>query len=179
MVAPNLDALNADIAQEFPTFRVTYKSNSTFIKVLNVLLLIVTVGQANTFMTDFITTINTTVYVPTSWTTLSVGEKCVILRHERVHMRQVKKYSFFLFILAYLLFPLPLGFAWARAKFEMEAYAETLRAWNEYGENITQTGFRQDILDQFTTARYGWMYPFSKRIAAWYDATVAQVQAGK
>lgn len=179
MSAPNLEQLNADIGREFPSFKVVYKAESTLMRAVNVVLSIVTLGNSKMFMSDFTTTIGNTVYVPSTWSMMSTASQCVTLRHERVHMRQAKKMSFLLFALLYVFFPLPLGLAWCRAKFEMEAYAETLRAWNEYGANITQTGFRQDVIDHFLTGQYGWMWPFRKSIETWYDLTASQVLAGK
>lgn len=179
MVTPNLDQLNASILAEFPTFSVQYKADSTFMKILNVLLTIVTFGQMKGFMTTFTTTIGTTVYVPSTWDTSNTADKCTLLRHERIHMRQAKRMGRWKFSLTYIFWPLPLGLAKGRASLEMEAYTETMRAWNDYGANILQAGYRADMIGYFTTGAYGWMWPFPTDIGDWYDATAKQVLAGK
>ena len=174
--SPNLDEIKAQILEEFPSYVIINKSDSKLMKIISVLLMIVTFGQMKTYMTSFITTMGTTVYVPSSWSLIDTAGKCAILRHERVHMRQAKRMGRFLFSLCYVLLPLPLFLAWGRASLEMEAYAETLAAWNEYGGNITDDAFRADIIGNFTSSSYGWMYPFPKKMAAWYDATVKSVR---
>jgi|HubBroStandDraft_1064217.scaffolds.fasta_scaffold112390_2 hypothetical protein len=179
MTQPNLDQLNADILAEFSTYTVQYKANSALMKLFNVLLIIVTFGQSKSFMTSFVTTIWTTVYVPSSWDSLNSADKCVLLRHERVHMRQARNLGRWRFALTYMLWPLPILLAKGRASLEMEAYTETLRAWNDYGANILQTGFRVDIISNFTTGAYGWMWPFPRDIGDWYNSAAKQVLAGK
>lgn len=178
MITPNLDQLDASILAEFPDYRVLYKANSFWMKVLNVLLTVVTLGQMKLFMTSFVTTFGNTVYVPSEWNAWNTASKCAVLRHERIHMRQAKRMGRFWFSLSYMIWYFPLGLAKGRTNLEMEAYTETLRAWNDYGSDITQAGFRQDIINYFTTSAYGWMWPFPSTIAAWYDATAKQVLAG-
>lgn len=172
---PNLEALNADISREFPSFKVLYKSNSTLMKVINAFLYVITFGNMTQFMTDFITTMGTTVYVPSSWPTLSPIDQCAVLRHERIHMRQSKRMTRVVFSLCYIFWPLPMGLSWGRAKLEMEAYEETLAAWKDYGVDPKNPMNVTWMLDHFTTAQYGWMWPFRNKVAAWYDAAVARI----
>lgn len=172
---PNLEALNAEILAEFPDYKVLYKADSTLMKVINVFLMIITFGQMTSFMVDFVTSIGDTVYLPSNWNTIQVYEQCTVLRHERIHMRQAKKMSRFLFSLVYILLPIPLGLAWGRTKLEMEAYEESLTAWNDYGVDITLPANKALITNCFTTGQYGWMWPFSTAISNWYDAAVKRI----
>ena len=47
--------------------------------------------------------------------------RTVLLRHERVHLRQRRRYGFLPFAILYLIPLLPLGLAYFRARFEWEA----------------------------------------------------------
>jgi hypothetical protein len=143
---------------------------------LDVLLRVITFGTARGFMTNFITTIGYTVYVNKGWDDSSEVGKIIVLRHERVHMRQRRKYGSFLFSLMYLLLPVPCVFAYFRMKFEMEAYAETLRAIVELNEGAIPTlktyGHKQYVVSFFTGPAYFWTWPFRRRVEAWYDASL-------
>lgn len=172
-------ALVESVTVEFPDFKLVWKRDSTFMKAIDLGLRILTFGQMRQFMTSFITTIGTTMYVHSGWDTLTESEKMIVLRHERVHMRQSKRYGFLLFSFLYLFFPLPLFLSYFRAKFEKEAYEETLRAVRDYVPNwalvIQLPTFRESILKHFTTAEYAWMWPFRKSLERWYDGAVAEL----
>lgn len=172
---PSIASLEADILAEFPAYRVVNKFDSFLMKAINVALLVVTFGQLSSFMTQFVTTIGSTVYVPAGWETKDDVSRCVTLRHERVHMRQSQRLGTFWFRLLYLLAWFPMFFAWYRAKFEMEAYEETIRASHEYGADITDPQLRLRMIAHFTTAQYGWMWPMKNTIERWYDAAVVKV----
>jgi hypothetical protein len=175
MNTPDLVVLNEQILAEFPSYQVVYKTDSTWMKVINVLLLIITFGQQKQFMTNFVTTMGTTVYVPSSWDTWQLAERCSILRHERIHMRQAKRMTRVLFSLCYVFWPLPMFLSWGRTKLEMEAYEETLAAWKDYGIDPTEPENRAEMISNFTSSSYGWMWPFQNKIAAWYDAAVKRI----
>jgi len=175
MSTPDLVALNQEILSEFPSYQVIYKSDSAWMKIVNVLLLIVTFGQMNDYMTDFVTTMGTTVYVPSSWDGWIAAEKCSILRHERIHMRQAKRMTRVLFSLCYILWPLPMFLSWGRTRLEMEAYEETLAAWKDYGIDPRNPLNRASMISNFTSSYYGWMWPFDSKVAAWYDAAVKRI----
>lgn len=175
----DLVQLNADIAREFPDFKVVRKSDSFWMKVIDVLLRIITLNQMNEYMTEFTTTIGYTVFVPSAWDQYIPRTKVSLLRHERVHMRQTARMGRLVFSFKYLFWPLPMFYAKARAELEMEAYEETIRSASESGVDVTRTVFRDDIIKHFTTGEYGWMYPFKKKVGAWYDDTVLKVLTGK
>ena len=101
------------------------------------------------------------------------------LRHEAIHLRQFRTFTLPGMALLYLLFPLPMGLAWFRAYFEKEAYAETVRAAAEvWGPEFPRrAAYRQYVIDQFTGASYGWMWPFRASLERWYDGVLASVEA--
>lgn len=170
-------AVKRQLEQEFASFTMVPKSESTFMKAVGKFLYLLTFGRQNTFMTDFTTTIGFTIYTPSGWMGWSPTTQAVILRHERVHMRQQRKYSRVLFGLLYLFIFFPLGLAWYRAKFEMEAYEESLRANHEYGMDITGPALKANIVGQFTSGNYAWMWPFRGYVEHWYDDAVKKVLA--
>jgi hypothetical protein len=176
-----LSALLTELHTEFPAFKLVPKTSSYFMKLLDVLLRAITFGQARGFMTNFITTIGYTVYVNKGWDSSSEVGKAIVLRHERVHMRQRRKYGSILFSLMYLLLPLPCLFAYFRRQFEMEAYAETLLAiveLNPGGIAGLQTyGHREYVVSFFTGSSYFWTWPFRKQVEAWYDASLKKALA--
>ena len=93
------------------------------------------------FSTRFWTTIGRTIYYP-DYVEDPLAQETVV-RHELIHVAQFERWGAF-FMLAYLLFPLPVGLAWFRWRWEREAYLVNLRAgapldfvvftlWNNYG----------------------------------------------
>jgi|SRR6478735_6373946 len=177
----DLDVVLIKLTQEFPKFKIVRKEDSALMKFIDVFLRVITFGKMTEFMHKFITTVSFVVYVPSDWTIFPPAQRAVILRHERVHMRQRVKYGAFLYTLLYLLAPLPVGLAYFRAKFEREAYEETLRAMCELyitGAGIIQSSsYRRSTIDHFMGAEYFWMWPFRKSTERWYDAAVKKAVA--
>ncbi len=168
-----------DVREEFPDFEILKKEDSRLMKLVDVLLKIITVGQMNTFLTGFITTMGNKVYIPASWQDLNLVNKIEILRHERIHMRQSKKYGRFIFSFLYLMAPLPVGLAFFRRKFEMEAYEESMRVLYFYkGSSAFTSLLREFFISQFISANYFWMWPFRKSIETWYDDAIKKIQSG-
>jgi len=179
-ILPSMDLIELavvtrDIEREFSSFVMIRKEDSWLMRLINVVFFILTFGQMKAFMTSFTTTLGTAVYTPKQWDTFSPMSKAVILRHERVHMRQARKHTWLWFSFLYLFAFFPVGLAWYRAKFEMEAYAETLRAYHEYGVDIQRGDIKARMLQHFTTAQYLWMFPFSGYLSRWFDETVAEI----
>lgn len=166
-----------EILQEFPKFKLVRKADSRFMWLLSKILLVLTFGSQKSFMSDYTTVIRYTVYTPEAWDLWPVYSKESLLRHERIHMRQSDKYTFPLYMVLYLLVPFPLGLAYYRAKFEKEAYTETMRlAYVRHGQSILYSEtYRQHFLKQFTTGRYGWMWPFLKPMDDWYWKAVDDI----
>lgn len=167
-----------EVRAEFPGFKIVRKDESALMKAISIALMVVTLGQMRTFMTGFVTTIGQTVYVPSSWDMQGESSRSVVIRHERIHMRQSARYGWLLFSLGYLFFPLPLGFAYVRARLEMEAYAESIRATVEYFGTaaVISPAFQERIVRHFTSAEYGWMLPARTTVKRWVrDAVDAAV----
>jgi hypothetical protein len=170
-------ALLAAIRDEFPAFRVVYKRDSNFCRLLHLGLLIVTAGGQRGFLTEFYTVIGDTLYVPDCWDALGPDERVILLRHERVHLRQRRRFGTLGMALLYLLPFFPLGLAYGRARIEWEAYQETLRATLEYKGRaaLRDAALRERIISRFTGPAYGWMWPFRRRVARWYDSFLTQL----
>lgn len=171
-----LDVLYRQLRKEFPDFEIVEKNSSAFMKVLDVCLKLLSFWQLSMFMTEFVTTVGYTIYTPSSWTQRSESSRIVTLRHEAVHMRQRKKLGAAWFFISYLLLPVPVLWAFCRMKYEMEAYAEGMKASKEvYGLLVLTDAYKENVISQFTTARYLWTWPWRKRIEAWYDGVRADL----
>lgn len=119
------------------------------------------------------TTVGRTMYVPDSFWEWPPKARYVLLRHELVHLRQfrcwplpfLKKTPFwvfnaFLFGLAYLML-LPIKFT-MRARFEKEAYTQTMLAWYELGvfdpsNQLQVATWVADMERVFSTGSYFYM----------------------
>lgn len=172
-----LAELCTEIKSEFPDFGLVPKSESGFMKAINAFLLAATFGQLNRFMTSYITTIGHTVYTPSGWDQMEEVSKVVVLRHERVHMRQQRRYGRLLFSFLYLLPFFPLFLAYWRRKFEMEAYEESMRAEVELRGTavVFSSQYRDWMVSQFVGPQYGWMWPFKGAVTRWCMDTVEKV----
>jgi hypothetical protein len=160
------------IAQEFPAFEVRSKADSRWMRAIGLVLFLVTLGQMRSFMEEYLTTVGATVYVPTRWMDFDEITRCVLLRHEAVHMRQVRRHGRVKYALLYAFAFFPVFFAWHRAKFEMEAYAESIRAEAQYRGIRQLRTCRSFYVKQFTGPAYLWMWPWTRTIYAWYDQTL-------
>lgn len=167
-----------ELLAEFPRFRIVYKRDSGFSRLLDVLLRLVTFNRMRTFITHYHTVIGDTLYVPESWTRMSAVDKVILLRHERVHLRQRQRLTFVGMACVYLLPFFPLGLAYGRARLEWEAYTETLRATHELlgAEAAQDPRLRDHIITRFCCADYGWMWPFRKQLNRWYDQVLNSLQ---
>jgi hypothetical protein len=169
---------DAELRAEFPSFRIVEKAGSPLSRLIDVLLKVVTFGGQRRFMTHYHTVIGKTLYVPPTWASMSAIDRIVLLRHERVHLRQARRYGFAVMAFLYLVPFFPLGLAYGRARIEWEAYEETLRATAEYyGLGSLKTGtLKRHIVDRFTGPDYGWMWPFPKVVERWYDEAVQTIE---
>lgn len=162
---------------EFPAFRIVPKRTSPLSRVIDIALKVVTVGAQRGYMTHYHTVIGDTLYVPAAWATMSDIGRVILLRHERVHLLQRRRYGFPLFAFLYLVPFFPLGFAYGRARLEWEAYRETLRATVElkgWGA-LRDDALRDEIVRRFVGGDYGWMWPFPRAIQRWFDQAVAEL----
>jgi len=180
MASPLTDALMEEIRREFPRFRIVPKDRAFTQRAIDQLLRVITFGGQRSYLTGYQTTIGQTVYVTPDWDALPDESRYVTLRHEREHLRQFRRYTLIGMALLYLLFPLPVGLSWCRARFEMQGYAETIRASIEvYGPAyVMRPVFREHVISQFVTGAYGWMWPFRRMVERWYDGVAAREMGG-
>jgi hypothetical protein len=168
-----LEALRA----EFPRLRVIVKAGDPFSKLIDGALRVLTLGGQRHYMTRYVTTMGSTIFLPTEWRERSAVSRYVTLRHEAVHLRQFRRYGRVGTALLYLLPILPLGLAYGRARLEWEAYAETLRATYEVRglEAARDPALHAHIVTQFTGPAYGWMWPFPQAVNGWIDRLVLEL----
>ena len=174
----HLDALLAELEREFPRFRIIDKRDSPLSRTIDVVLKILTLGGMRTDMTHYHTVIGDRLYVPPGWDDDPLSA-AITLRHERVHLRQRRRYTLPGMTLLYLLFPLPLFLSYGRARIEWEAYEETLRATLELcgREALESAALKRRIVSRFTAPDYGWMWPFPRQVSRWYDEAVERLLA--
>lgn len=157
-----------DIRREFPAFKVVLKVGGFWRAI----------GRVIPAAKHFTTTLGNTIYVPAEWASYSEEEHYVILRHERVHMRQQKKLGLgwmplglTIFMLLYALLPLPIGLAWFRYRFERTAYVESLRVHNELHGQADVVNQLLVYADFLSGPGYGWSWPRHK-IISYFNAAI-------
>ena len=168
-----------DLQAEFPGLRLVKKHESVGQRAIHVGLMIVTFGGMRGYLADYQTTIGRTLYLTADWDERDPDERYVTLRHEAVHLRQFRRFTLPGMAILYLLFPLPLGLSWFRARFEREAYEESIRAAAEvWGPSApAASAYRTHVIEQFTGPAYGWMWPFRRTLERWYDGVLASLPA--
>lgn len=178
-MATRYQRLLEEIRKEFPDFRVVKKSESRFQRLIDRVLRVVTLGGQSSYLTHYQTTIGQTVYVTDDWDALPDEQRYITMRHELVHVRQFRRFGLVPMALLYVVGPLPAGLAWFRAFIEKEGYAETIRACAEvHGlDHVCAPAFRADVIRQFTSGAYGWMWPFRASLERWYDGVITEVRA--
>ncbi len=173
------DALVLALRAEFPRFRIVRKDRSALHKAIHYTLFVATAGRMRTYLDSYQTTIGATVYVTSDWDDWDPDRRYVTLRHEAIHLRQFRSYTLPGMALLYIFLPLPIGLAWFRAHFEKQAYEESIRAaaevWGPH--HPRRDDYRRHVIDQFTGASYGWMWPFRAGLERWYDRVLASVPA--
>ncbi len=165
-----LDVVLDTARNEFPGLKLVKKADSTFMKVLNVLLRIITFNQQKSFMTTYTTTVGNTIYTSSSWETRSESSRIITVRHEVVHFRQADKNFFFGFLYLFVFFPV--GLAYYRMKYEKEAYEESMRAIAHlYGADaLRKADFRERMIRHFTGPDYFWCWFSRRNIERWFDS---------
>jgi hypothetical protein len=167
------------IRAEFPAFRIVPKASHWPSHAIDFALKCLTFGGQRSYLTRYHTVIGDTLYVPPTWQQMSDLEREILLRHERVHLRQRRRYGALVMTFLYLVPFFPLGLAYGRARIEWEAYEETLRATAELlgPEAARSAALRAHIVQRFTGPDYGWMWPFERTVQAWYDRALADLPA--
>lgn len=176
-VERELAALVVELARR--GVRIVRKSDVWHQKAIDAFLRVITLGQQTGFLTEFVTTIGHTIYVPDNFDSLPAWSRLAVLRHEAVHVGQWERLGGPLDALLYLTFPLPMGLAWARARLEWEGYAETLRTIARL-RGVDDARSRRDwVVKQFTTGNYGWMWPFPGQVGQWFDEEMAAIERAR
>ena len=170
-----------ELAEEVPDFHLVDKASSLLQRSIALLLALVTLGGQRRYQSDFVTTLGQRVYVPPDWDGRPPEERWATLRHERIHLRQFRRWGLIPMGIAYALLPLPIGLAWFRMRIERAAYAETLLARFEVGGEgaLCDAAFRAHVVSLFTGGSYGWMWPFPRAVERWYDETVKALVASE
>ncbi len=174
-----LDAYLDELARGPRPVRVVSKGRYWHQRLADRLLRVVTLGGQNRYLTEYVTTLGHTIYVPDDWDRVDPLKRYVVLRHEVVHVRQFERFGWIGMVLIYGLFPFPVGVAWGRARLEWEAYAETLRVTAEvYGLDAARDQHLHDeIVARFTGPDYAWMWPFAGSVRRWIDERLADLSA--
>lgn len=176
IAAPTTDAFLAEIRAEFPRFQLVKKRGNAFSRLVDIALRIVTLGAQREYITRYHTVIGNTLFVPDTWETTPDISRVITLRHERIHLRQRRRYGDIVMTFLYLVPFFPLGLAYGRARIEWEAYTETIRATAEYRGLEAARELRTYIVTQFTSGAYGWMWPFRNAVERWFDEALSQIE---
>lgn len=172
------DALYDDLVEELEAegIEILRKDLVWHQRAIHHLLRVVTFGGQSHYLDSYVTTLGRFIYVTPDWDQRTHADRYATLRHERVHVEQFRRYGFLPMAIAYLLLPLPFGLAWCRMRLEREAYAESVRVAYELGGRLGTERIKAHVLRQFTSGAYGWMWPFPRALARWYDALVARLE---
>jgi hypothetical protein len=171
------EAFLEEIHLEFPRFAIKKKQTSRLQRAIGGALAVVTLGGMRTYMTEYHTVLFGTLWVPDAWDEMSDAARYVLLRHERVHLRQRARMGDVAMAFVYLVPFFPVFLSYGRAWIEWEAYTETLRATAEVSGIAAAEKLRAHIVRRFTGPDYGWMWPFPRAINAWFDVAIAEIQA--
>jgi hypothetical protein len=164
-----------EIHAEFPSFEVRPKRGDRLQRAIAAVLAVVTFGGQRSYMTRYHTVLFGKLYVPDTWRTMSDDARYILLRHERVHLRQRRRMGDAAMAFVYLVPFFPLFLAWGRAHIEWEAYVETISATAEvYGLEAARA-LEEEIVERFTGPDYGWMWPFPNTVRRWFAQAIASV----
>lgn len=180
----DLDVLLSKARIQYSQVNIAYKDESNFMKIIGKLMFF-----NKDFMTHYITTIGNTVYYPSrDFVKNNRVDAYMTFLHELVHVHDSKKYSHFLFSLAYLLpqllfllvIPLLFIFGWKallcslfllplpayfRMNFEKRAYTISIyvikRIIDKYNIKLDLNQFAKAYALEFKKSTYYYSWPFS------------------
>lgn len=159
--------------------RIVYKRGWFWIT-LHYLVMAITFGGNRKFLTGYYTTIGPWVGVPVGWTKRHQWQfnAAAVIEHEIIHIKQCQKFGFGnamlglpLYTLCYLLLPLPIGFAYARWRFEREAYCRGIEVVIEHYPN-RRTRLIETAVMQLSGSSYAWTWVFEGSMRKWFEANV-------
>lgn len=166
-----------EMKQEFPSFAIVAKKTSCLQRGIAVALFVLTAGGQRSYLTRYHTVLFGRLYVPDAWATMGDDDRYILLRHERIHLRQRRRMGDLVMVIMYLLPILPLFLAWGRARIEWEAYVETIRATAELRGLEAARRLRPEIVQRFVGPDYGWMWPFPRTVRRWFDEVMHDLEA--
>jgi hypothetical protein len=175
--SPRHERLLAEIRAEFPRFAVLRKRDSALQRAIAVALAVVTFGGQRAYLTRYHTALFGKLWVPDAWERMNDDDRYVLLRHERVHLRQRRRMGDVTMALVYLLPFFPLFLAWGRARIEWEAYVETIRATAEVRGLDAARALEPEIVRRYVGPDYGWMWPFPGAVRRWFREAIADLEA--
>lgn len=173
---PRTEALVREMKDEFPEFAIYYKDENALQRAIHTALSVVTLGGQRRYLTHYHTVLFGKLWVPRAWDRMSDVSRYVLLRHERVHLRQRARMGDVWMGLVYLFWIFPFGLAWGRARIEWEAYEETIRATAETEGLAAAAALREEIVRRFVGPDYGWMWPFRGQVERWFDEALEAVR---
>lgn len=171
------EELLTDLQREFPTFAVVPKRGDTLQRFIALLLAVVTLGGQRHYLTRYHTVLFGKLYVPDAWGSVDDAARYILLRHERVHLRQRRRMGDVVMAFVYLVPFFPLFLAWGRARIEWEAYVETIRATAEVHGLDAARALEDDIVRRYVGPDYGWMWPFPGAVRRWFHEVLANLEA--
>ncbi len=175
LAAPSSADFVAEICAEFPSFSIRKKRGAPLQNAIDVFLRVVTLGGMRTYLTNYHTVLFGTLWVPDHWDAMSELDKVILLRHERIHLRQRKRMGDVLMAFVYIFPIFPLGLAYGRARIEWEAYEETIRATIEFLGVDAARALKRGLIARFVGPDYGFMWPFPKMVARWFDEALERI----
>jgi hypothetical protein len=165
-----------EIHGEFPDFEILPKRESRLQRAISVVLAAVTLGGQRHYLTRYHTVLFGRLYVPDAWKTMDDDERYILLRHERVHLRQRRRMGDARMAFVYLIPFFPLFLAWGRARIEWEAYVETIRATAEVRGIDAARALRDEVVRRYVGPDYGWMWPFPRVVRRWFGEVIADLE---
>lgn len=171
------EAFLDEMKREFPRFSIKKKKESFLQRAIHVSLAVVTFGGQRVYLTHYHTVLFGTLWVPDAWDAMTDEDRYILLRHERIHLRQRARMGDAAMTFVYLVPFFPLFLAYGRARIEWEAYVETIRATAEIQGIPAAEKLRERIVTRFTGPDYGWMWPFPRAVNRWFDEALADVRA--
>jgi len=166
-----------EIRREFPTFEIRAKRGSPLQRAIAVAIAVVTLGGQRSYLSRYHTVLFGKLYVPDAWDRMGDDDRYVLLRHERVHLRQRRRMGDLTMAFVYLFPILPLFAAWGRARIEWEAYVETIRATAEVGGLEAARALEDEIVRRYVGPDYGWMWPFPRAVRGWFAEVIERLEA--
>jgi hypothetical protein len=162
---------------EFPGFAIVPKRTSALQQAIAVALAIVTLGGQRHYLTRYHTVLFGKLFVPDAWDAMDDDARYILLRHERVHLRQRRRMGDVVMAFLYLLVFFPLFLAWGRARIEWEAYVETIRATAEVHGLEAARALEDEIVARYVGPDYGWMWPFPMIVRRWFHEVIADLES--